>query len=178
MGFVSWKTADTKDSIPNIHTNWPPVDVYMLQPNGQPPVKETSYQGYGVFGGVEAYSWLIENNAQHLGINLAGMDPEKQLSLGVALGCGTVCRDTKTGDYWHVFFDFRMLVPGKFASKWDEIIPELGASANELVDSGRFQECDIADVVECPYPLKFSFDRNAVYEDLPASEMCPFQGFF
>jgi hypothetical protein len=28
------------------------------------------------------------------------------------------------------------------------------------------------------YPLKFSFNPDAVYEDLPASESCPFQGYF
>tara|TARA_B110000211_G_C14081963_1_gene555008 strand:+ start:745 stop:1293 length:549 start_codon:yes stop_codon:yes gene_type:complete len=179
MGFFSWKTADTKESIPNIHANRPPVTVYMLQPNGKEAVAEPAYDGYGVFGGVGAYHWLLETNADHLGIALSDLNEVQRWNLGVSLECGTVCRDTKTGEYWHVFHDNRKLVPGKFANMtWDKKIPELGASANELLESGRFENCEISDVIELRYPLKFSFNKNAVYEDLPRSESCPFQGFF
>ncbi len=65
MGFFSWKTADTKESIGNIssvnshrenHGN-----VYLLQP-GSPALCEVGYIGYGIFGGVDAHYWLASKN--------------------------------------------------------------------------------------------------------------------
>jgi len=47
-----------------------------------------------------------------------------------------------------------------------------------LVESGRLAKRDISEVVTIPYPLKFSFDPDAKYEDLPAAKNCPDQGFF
>jgi len=98
MGFFSWKTADTKQSIPNIYANRPPVTVYMLQPNGQQPIAEPSYEGYGKFGGVDAYQWLLEQNAEYLGLNLCELTHEERAMLGISLECGSVCRDTETGE--------------------------------------------------------------------------------
>lgn len=36
----------------------------------------------------------------------------------------------------------------------------------------------VADIVGLPYPLKFSFDPGAIYEDLPEAKGCPAQGYF
>lgn len=179
MGFFSWKTADTKQSIPNIYANRPPVTVYMLQPNGQQPIAEPSYEGHGKFGGVDAYQWLLEQNAEYLGLNLCELTHEERAMLGISLECGSVCRDTETGEIWHIFFDARKLVPGKYAGiRFDQEVPGYGASANELLRNGRFESVDISDILKFPYPLKFSFEPDAVYEDLPESEICPEQGFF
>ena len=63
MGFFSWNTGDTKESIPNVYQNRKEVKpVYFLQPGGRPPVREVAYGGYGVFGGVDAYAWLARMN--------------------------------------------------------------------------------------------------------------------
>lgn len=62
MGFFSWKTADTDETIWNAHSNHGAQTVYLLQPDGQPPLREDSYDGYGVFGGVDAYAWLARQN--------------------------------------------------------------------------------------------------------------------
>ena len=121
MGFFSWKTADTNETIWNryaieVNPAHQCKPVYLLQPNGMAPILEPSYEGYGDFGGIDALEWLAEMNGKG-----------KDRSEGIELMHG---------------------VPGK-------------------------------DKPEPPrFPLKFSFDRNAVYEDLPASPDDDNQGFF
>ncbi|QIR16345.1 hypothetical protein [Shewanella aestuarii] len=94
MGFFSFKTCDSKESIANIHSNHPNAGrtVYLLQPNGERPIQETAYQGYGDFGHVDAYAWLAKFNAtdvehldlvkdaetlRHIGIAMTFEEPEK-----------------------------------------------------------------------------------------------------
>ena len=120
MGFFSWKTADTKESILNVHTGEHRT-VYLLQPDGKPPIEETAYDGYGIFGGVDAYVWLADNNLNTASIRVWDGDDAVR-GYGVSMGC----------------------------------------SPNVILK----------------YPLKFSFNKNAVYEELDASENCPNQGFF
>lgn len=124
MGFFSWLTADTNESIANKHQPVKPVKkVYLLQPNGQPAIEESAYDGYGVFGGVDAYAWLAKANAKAMNLDLSQASTNDQLrGIGISI---------------------------QFKRK------------SEIV-----------------YPLKFSFDPNAVYESLPESEGCPEQGFF
>lgn len=179
MGFFSWKTADTSESIPAIYAEREPVTVFMLQPGGEPSIVEHSYEGNGSFAGVNVHYWLACENASALGYDISDLSYEDLILLGIGLECGTVMRDTQTGEYWHIFSDYRAILPGHYAAlRYDEVVPELGDSANNLRDSGRFESLYIADAVKIPYPLKFSFNKNAVYEDLPASENCPDQGFF
>jgi hypothetical protein len=51
MGFFSWKTADTDESIANVHTGNHKT-VFLLQPDGAEPIEDRAYDGYGRFGGV------------------------------------------------------------------------------------------------------------------------------
>jgi len=122
MGMFSWKTADTNESISNIHSTRPIRGVYLLQPNNQPPIYEPAYHGYGEFGHVDAYVWLCEMNSSHFGINTKSMSREEMREVGIEL----------------------------FFERNDKLL----------------------------YPLKFSFNSEAVYEGLPASEDCELQGFF
>ena len=50
MGFFSWNTADTNESIANREAPHPNAGrtSYLLQPNGAPPIQEDDYVGYGV----------------------------------------------------------------------------------------------------------------------------------
>ena len=134
MGFFSWLTADTNESIPNISTRQyalNPRAVYLLQPSGKPSIVECEYEGYGVFGGVDAYAWLA-----------------------------------------------RMNKPEECIIAFDEITGGLSPASNAEADEhDRHIGIDLQ-LNEIKYPLKFSFDENAVYEDLQASESCPNQGFF
>lgn len=182
MGFFSWKTSCNKATIWNNNTDRC-KPVYLLERNGQPNIKEPSYDGYGVFGGVNVHDWLARNNAHLLPhIDLDTASEAEIHMIGIGMDVGNVYRDTQTQTLWHVFHDSRALVPGKhFAGRFDEVIPELGQSANDLIENGRLERLDIKDVLMERgefYPLKFSFDPNARYEALPASEACPNQGYF
>ncbi|KLV03530.1 hypothetical protein ABT56_19065 [Photobacterium aquae] len=61
MGFFSWKTADSKESIANAYANHENSGrvVYLLQPNDEP-IPEPKYNGYGVFGGMDVFIWLAK----------------------------------------------------------------------------------------------------------------------
>lgn len=62
MGFHSYLTADTGESIMNTYSSSPSQTVYLLRPDGLPPVAEPAYEGYGVFGGLKAFDWLARFN--------------------------------------------------------------------------------------------------------------------
>ena len=61
MGFSSFLTSDTQESIWNVYTNTCRT-VYMLQPNGLSPIRDDGYQGYLVFGGVDVFVWIAKIN--------------------------------------------------------------------------------------------------------------------
>lgn len=187
MGFFSWKTCDTNESVMNVHT--PNCrTVYFLQPDGKPSIMEDSYDGSGVFGDTSAYEWLLEENAEHLGLNLDSISSEQAYMAGAHLAEGTLCKDIATGEYW-VYAPqkgcFQFLVSevepeaviNTFVN-WGHKIPEYGTSANDLVKTGAFKRIDVSEILEIKYPIKLSFNFEAKYEDYPASENCPNQGYF
>ena len=61
MGFFSWKTSDTKRSIPNAHASKETFPVF-LKDNKGGVWEEKSYDGYGVFGGKDYHELLDEMN--------------------------------------------------------------------------------------------------------------------
>jgi hypothetical protein len=114
MGFFSWMTADTNESVANCHSDHSNANKtpYLLQPNGEPSLGGEVYEGYGCFGDTDAYEWLADINEL----------PKE-------------CRERR-------------------------------------IDGIR------ADDDAIQFPIKISYDPNAVYEDLPASKNCPDQGYF
>jgi hypothetical protein len=60
MGFFSWLTADTKETIPNIYSKRKRKPVYLVLPEGN--LKENGYGGYGEFCGFDAYALLALKN--------------------------------------------------------------------------------------------------------------------
>ena len=60
MGFFSWKTADTNETIWNTYTK-KHRPIYLLFPDREP-IKETSYDGYGRFSGQDVYEILAKEN--------------------------------------------------------------------------------------------------------------------
>ena len=54
MGFFSWNTCDTDQSIANKYSNRPTFTVHMITPDGRV-FTEKDYDGYGVFGGKDYY---------------------------------------------------------------------------------------------------------------------------
>lgn len=61
MGFFSWKTQDSNDSICNVYSTGTPFTVFMKDNQGNV-WEESEYQGYGEFGGKEYYELLAEMN--------------------------------------------------------------------------------------------------------------------
>ena len=117
MGFSSYLTSDTKESVWNVYTGLSRT-VYMLQPNGLPPIEEHAYQGYMRFGGVDVFEWVARTN------ELSGLTTDEEYrDAGLAL---------------------------------------------------LYDETSSEDV----YLPRFSFVKNAIYENLPNAEFCPYQGFF
>lgn len=193
MGFFSWKTADTKESIWNEHTGQCKT-VYLLQPEGKSPIEETSYGGYGVFGNVDAYEWLAENNLTceayevvlasggREAVRMAGIAIDRNISANIRL-----YKDKETG----VFYAYRKtpligfflkkqgVEASYFPNGYDAVIDSVGLSINQLKEQGRLEDVDISICCVAEYsPLKFSFDKNAVYENLSPSEICRNQGYF
>lgn len=61
MGFFSWMTQDTGESIPSKYSNRATFPVYMYDDKGNV-WKEEEYEGYGEFGGKDYYELLSEMN--------------------------------------------------------------------------------------------------------------------
>lgn len=61
MGFFSWHTQDTGESIANRYSNRKPFTVYMTDNKGNR-WREDNYDGYGEFGGKDYYELLAEMN--------------------------------------------------------------------------------------------------------------------
>ena len=171
MGFFSFKTADTQESIANEYSGKEVKPVYLLQPNGLPAIKEPCYSGYGVFGGVDCYEWLAKIN----------FGEGASRSLAISADCGHYFEDDKAYYACGMHLteqELRSVVPDKakpvvIFDRYDTIINN-GKSANDYREKGLWERREIG----IKYPLKFSFDANARYEDLDASERCEFQGYF
>lgn len=79
MGFFSWKTSDTKRTIPNRYSELPTFPVVMIDDKGNQYVEE-DYQGYGVFGGKDFYELVAQmNNGKLSGVT------DKDRMLGIEL---------------------------------------------------------------------------------------------
>ncbi len=74
MGFFSWNTCDTGESIANNCSTRPTFTVHMITPDGRV-FTEEDYEGYGEFGGKDFYELLAEINGlesdREIGIDLA-----------------------------------------------------------------------------------------------------------
>lgn len=181
MGFFSWKTADTKKSIWNNCTK-KCKPVYLLQPNGQEPILESSYEGYGVFGSIDAYAWMAKANLpEPITVYL---DDDELRGLGLKLEFGSDSFKSPYGTFVKSNEKGMLLALGliseddeftEFVTWSDEIKLEYGLIVINQVPSEEREEFSFGEI---KYPLKFSFRKNAVYEKLPASQNCEHQGYF
>lgn len=175
MGFFSWKTADTKKSIWNIYSGRKVRTTYLLQPGGKEPIEEQAYEGYGDFGGVDAFVWLARNNIPEE--NLAGKSEDEIRSAGIMLESGYYVY-TVDGTKHQIFHRGCDIIDPEIKNHpytYEQPLEYFGGkTANELVAEGLLVRVEF----DIKFPLKFSFSKTAVYEDLPASEDCPNQGYF
>jgi hypothetical protein len=170
MGMFSWLTADTKESISHIYSGRETATVYLLQPDGQSPIKETAYEGYGEFGGVDAYAWLARMNSD-------GQSSDRDF--GTFLSCGSVYTD---GDTYYVCTMLADAVQVRMALRDDTAnVVEFADYAVLLKDEMTADELITQKIwktkrFKLAYPLKFSFDPTAKYEDCKPSRSCRHQG--
>ena len=173
MGAFSWLTADTQESIPNVYSGHKNVGkkVYLLLPNGDK-IEEIEYKGYGEFGGQDAYEILAEQNFSHMD-KFSTLNKEKKRILGIAIGA----------EDWLVKDGVVYVSPIETS-----IIPFLKAILLDETDIqvlpddvnwDGFESKTISELGASHYkPLKFSFNPEAKYDELPASQDCPHQGHF
>jgi hypothetical protein len=180
MGFFSFQTSDTKTSIYNVQSQlFADRPVFMLQPMGRSPIRESAYEGYGVFGGIDAHEWLFNTNARSFGLDPNDFTADERRIMGISLELGSVSQDIETGELWSNMTDMRPFIGGEyFPGTYADPIPRYFKSLNELKSEGRLRSVEICDLIDIPYPLKFSFDYMAEYDALPAAKPCPHQGYF
>ena len=80
MGFFSWMTCDTGESIPSHYSDRDTFPVAMITPDGRA-FREASYEGYGVFGEKDFYELLAELN---------GLEQDRGAGIGICFkdNCG------------------------------------------------------------------------------------------
>jgi len=169
MGYFSWMSADTNEQIKLGDR------VFFLQPNGKKPIEEDWYDGYGHFGGVDCYEWLVDMNVGKGTIQKAKLLGIKKRDIGINIMFSSYYVDTRDGKKYSYdmseLFDDLNPFPGNYKSKVG------GVEINDLIKENVFEKRSFEDYFgKINYPLKFSFDENAVYEDLPCSENDPNQG--
>lgn len=176
MGFFSWLTADCGTSIRNIHTKTGARTVYLIQPHGQPAVREDDYEGYGVFGGIDTMEWMARHNLP--AETLAGLNDDEIRSVGVTLDCGSYYVHRDTGLKYSIFHTGPTIIDPEIQHigvTYDAPIKIFGGkTGNEMVAEGLL----LRKAFNPDFRLKFSFDPDAEYSKLSASESCPGQGFF
>jgi len=180
MVLLSWLTADTKESIRvgYLVSKKDKKPVYLIQPNGEPPIEENDYDGYGGFGDVDALSWLAEKNI--------GTYSSK---IGSKIHLGEYFTADNVSFYlcaWHhskesISFFSKYLPEDATFTPFDTFgnllkVNGIESDVNEHVSSGRLKRVKISEIIGVKYPLKFSHNPNAIYEELPASEDCPMRG--
>lgn len=188
MGFFSWLTADTEESIPvSISPRHQGRTVYMLQPGDEPALAEDDYQGDGIFGGENAYVWLArrhmsdEDKAEVEKAADGHPDHIDEMlhQIGVSLSLGQYYEHRDTGAKYSIFHPLHRCTGVEtthLAVNYMTKRPEFGGlNANEAIEQGLLVRHDVP---EPRFPIKFSFDPDAVYEDLPASKTCPSQGIY
>ena len=175
MGFFSWNTADTNESIMNVYSNSGARTVYLLHPSGKEHnISEDAYEGYGEFGGVDAYEFLAILN-----IDSDILDKAKSLKIDIRdLGIYLDYKyyiDTRTGKKYSYVFSNLFQELNSF-DNYASIID--GMTVNDLIKNKIFVEKPFSDFLgETKYPLKFSFS-NIDYFSVGESNTADNQGFF
>ena len=89
MGMFSWVTSDTKESISNVYSEKGALEVKLLDNVGNEYL-EDSYEGYGIFGGVDYYELVASMNGLKLredGFTLALHGTDVKLPKLVSADC-------------------------------------------------------------------------------------------
>lgn len=190
MSLYGLLTCDTLESVAA-----EPADrhgtLYLLQPNGGDPIKELAYDSYGLFIKNNPYVWLLEANAEYLGLDLNDIDDCGKFFLGADLSSGFIHQDTVTGIYWLEDVTFMLIEKVGMKSRFAEMLdgelvaydpacklPGHNNTAQDFVLSGRFKAISLTEIVRLKHQIKLSFNAGARYEDYPASQiLSPVPGY-
>lgn len=82
MGFFSWKTIDTHESISNSSSNRSTFPVTVLCPDGNH-IEESDYEGYGIFGGYDIYQLVAQWNCPEK----CNGDVDHDRNIGIDISC-------------------------------------------------------------------------------------------
>jgi hypothetical protein len=180
MGYFSWTTSDTKESIPVATSSDVTRTVFLLQPNGLPPIEEKQYAGFGDFGGIDAYIWLAKTNLNQK--FLEGKTQDQIRNIGINIGITDFYYDISTGRNlccnMHVEEEIRDLLGLIGFSNYGEILQD-GKTPNDKIKNKEWASRPIRELMSTDFhPLKFSFDKTADYESLEEAKECEDQGYF
>jgi len=134
---------------------------------------------------IEYYKCLLVGDAafSHNGQTIDIVDMESMLPLnqqGFGESLGFIARDIAINTFvspQKYDPDGVRVINGKdgIPFSYQDRIPQYdNKTLNELRSEGFF----IEKMIIPEFPLKFSFDKDAIYENLSASEDCPLQGYF
>ena len=94
MGFFSWKTADTLESIPVWASSRPTFTVHVQLPDGRETLVEERYDGYGHFNGRDFFGLIVEiNDIARPRKGREQQFDEKWRTLGISLHYADPCAD-------------------------------------------------------------------------------------
>lgn len=82
MGFFSWRTSDTGKSISNCYSKRGALPVYLVTPDNEY-IYEDEYNGYGIFGGQDAYALVARWNCPEQ----CNGDDNHDREIGILIAC-------------------------------------------------------------------------------------------
>lgn len=185
MGTFSFKTCDTNQSIAlsgtKVGSEQGPV--FLLMPNGQPNVKESAYEGYGVFGDenpIDVYDWISKTNFNGHGDRETGI--HLYYSRLVMAKNNRLVVIVKNGDYHQDLidvFEHNVMLEGRKVVVIDgegETIEDMGITFNQAILNCSLTYTSSSSFIK--FPIKLSFNEGAVYEDCEdGSDDCEHQGY-
>ena len=178
MGFFSWKTSDTNKSISNIYSRRKPFTVHLIIEDGLIST-ESNYNGYGVFGGVDIYSFIGEKN----GVTGKSQD-EIRDNVFKELFLHGVKNGTKTYTYQKDFpyYDTPIEAEGGLCANelakvegWERFGQD--TSFKGLAKRG-LKVPKLVENLPNEYHLFSNEEKKKYFDSLPYPKNCPAQGYF
>ncbi len=178
MGFFSWLTADTNQSIPSSYSSKPTIRVHMITEDGRV-FTETNYEGYGVFGDKDFYTLAAELNG-HKGKD----DQETRKLFFDRIWKRGVRKDGKSLEYRIDFEHYEAPIQSEGGLTANQLVSEHGWEYWEVSRSGNTQ-----DFVDAGFKMPKIVSTLLVsptnkdewkkfWDSMPYNKSCPDQGFF
>ena len=149
MGFFSFITSDTFESIPNVHSGKPLIPVTMKDHLGNE-WHEASYEGYGDFGGKDFFELVDEMNG----------------------GTGDRDRGIK------IFYPISLIDPKQYKGQTFNVIKDgdyVEVTPQEYLERQKKHADSIPKDIKLPILV---VDKSIEWNNDLTTESCPHQGYF